>query len=82
VTEFPEAVTIPEHLAQAQPELLFFVLVRDALDLGDEDGAFRLPGKVEVRLVRKPGARFNSCLAKNPCQSVLGVCMAFEAALD
>ena len=82
MAEFPEAVTIPEHLAETEPELLFFVLVRDALYLGDKDGAFCLPGKVKVRLVRKPGPRFNPCLAKDLCQRVLGVCMAFEAALD
>lgn len=59
VAEPSKAVAVTQHLAETEPELLFFVLVRDALDLRHEDGAFRLPGKVEVRLVRKPGTRFN-----------------------
>jgi len=50
VTEPSKAVVVLQHLAQTEPELLFFVLVRDALDFGDEDGSFGLPSQVEVRL--------------------------------
>ena len=82
VAEFSEAVAVSQYLAEAQPELLFFILVRDALDLGDEDGFFGFPGKVEVRLVREPGTRFNPCPAEDLRQLVLGVGMALEAALD
>ena len=59
VAEAPEAVAVPQHLAESEPELLFLVLVGDALDFGDEDGALGLPGQVEIRLVREPGPRFD-----------------------
>jgi len=82
VAEPPEAVAVPQYLAESEPELLFFVLVRDALDLGDEDGAFGLPSQVEVRLVWEPGSRFDPRLAKDFRELILGVGMAFEPTLD
>ena len=82
VAEFPKAVAVPQHLAETEPELFFFVLVRDAFDLGDEDGAVGLPGEVEVRLVREPGTRLDPRLAKDVRELILGVGMALEPAFD
>lgn len=33
----PEGLAVAQDLAEAEPKLLFLVVVRDALDLGDED---------------------------------------------
>ena len=59
ISEPLKAVAVAEYLAQAEPELRLFVLVGDALDLGDEDGPVRLQGKIEVWLLGAPssGAR-------------------------
>ena len=75
-------MAVAQHLAEAEPELFFLVVVGDALDLGDEDGALCLPGEVEVRLVRQPGTRFDPRLAQDLRELVLGIGMALEAALD
>jgi hypothetical protein len=82
VAEPSKAVAVPQHLAETEPELLFFILVRDAFDFGDEDGAVSLPGQVEVRLVREPGTRLDPRLAKDVRERILGVGMALEPAFD
>jgi hypothetical protein len=40
-----KTVAVPQHLAEAQAELLFLVVVGDALDFGDEGGIACLPGR-------------------------------------
>lgn len=77
-----EAMAVAQYLAEAEPELSFFVLVGDALDLGDEHRSVVLPGKVEVGLLGQPGARFDSGGPQGLSELVLCVCVALEAALD
>ena len=36
------------YLAEAKPQLTFFVVIADAFDLGDEDGSVRLAREIEV----------------------------------
>ena len=48
-------MAVAQHLAEAEAELFFLVVVSDALDLGDEGGVARLPGQVEIRFVRQAG---------------------------
>jgi hypothetical protein len=38
IAEIPKALVVAQDLAKAQPELLFFVVVGDALDLGELGG--------------------------------------------
>ena len=51
VTQPLQAVATPKDLAQAEAKLSLLVLVGDAFDFGDEDGAVGFPGEVKVRLV-------------------------------
>ena len=44
IAETPKALAVAQDLAEAEPKLLFFVVVGDALDLGDEDCSLLLPG--------------------------------------
>jgi hypothetical protein len=82
IAETSKALAVAQDLAEAEPELLFFVVVSDALDLGDEDCSFCLPGKIEVWLPRVPGPRFNTGLSQRPSQLVLSVGVPPEAALN
>jgi hypothetical protein len=82
VAELAKAVAVSQHLTEAQPELLFFVLIGDALDLGDKDCSVCLPGEVEVRLVGEPGPRLDACQPQDACQRVLGGCVPVETSLD
>jgi hypothetical protein len=82
VSEPPESVAVPQHLAEAETELSLFVLVGDALDFGDEHRSVRLLGEVEVRLLGEPGAGFDSCGPQDSGELVLRVCVALEATLD
>jgi hypothetical protein len=75
-----EAVAVPQHLAEAQAELFFFlVVVGDALDLGNEGGVAFLPGQVEVRFVRQTGPGRQPCLAEDSRELVLGIGMPAQA---
>ena len=60
-------------MTETEPELLFFVVVRDALDLGDEDCSIGLPGEIEALLPWIPGPRFETSLSQHTCQVVLSV---------
>lgn len=82
VSEPPESVAVPQHLAKAETELSLFVLVGDALDFGDEDRSVRLPSEVVVRPLGQPGAGFDSRRPQDSGELVRGVCVALEAALD
>lgn len=82
IAETQKTLTVAQDLAEAEPKLLFFVVVRDALDLGDEDCSPRLPGKIEVWLLGMPGPRFNTGLSQHPSQLVLSVGVPLEAPLN
>jgi hypothetical protein len=47
IAKVPETIPVLQDLAKTQPELVLFVVVRDALDLGDEYDALVLPGKIK-----------------------------------
>jgi hypothetical protein len=47
--ECREVLPVTEYLAEAEPELMFLVLGRDALDFCYEDGSVLLPCQVKVR---------------------------------
>jgi hypothetical protein len=65
-------VAVAQHLAEAEAELFFLVVVGDALDLGDEGGVAFLPGQVEVRFVRQAGPGCQARVAEDPGELVLG----------
>jgi hypothetical protein len=65
VAEALKTVAISQYLAQAEPKLFFFVVIRDALDLGNEDRSFYLPGNIEVGFTGKAGSRLDASLSQN-----------------
>jgi hypothetical protein len=65
VAEMSKTVAISQYLAEAEPKLFFFVVIRDALNLGNEDRSFCLPGKIEVRLTGKAGSWLDASLSQN-----------------
>ena len=77
-----ETVAVPEDLAEAEAELAFFVLVRDALDFSDIDNVAHLPRKVEVRFSRFAATWLDSSLGQSNCEFVLCICVTLEAAFD
>src|SRR6185437_15002121 len=82
VADALEAVTVAQHLAEAEAELFFLVAVGDALDLGDERGVAFLPGQVEVGFVWQAGPGCQARLAEDSRELVLRVGMPAQAALD
>ena len=78
----PETLAVKQDLAEAEPELFFFIVVGDALDLGDVDGSVGLLSEVVVRLVAEPRSRVDACLPQGLRQRVLGVGVALQGALD
>jgi hypothetical protein len=58
--ECQKPLPVAEHLAETEPELCFFVVGGDALDLRDENGPVLLPCQVEVRPWRQAAAWFDS----------------------
>ena len=53
-------MTVAQDLTETEPELFFFVVVGDALDLGDEDRPAGLPGQIEIWLVGEPRSRVDA----------------------
>ena len=82
VSEFLEPVAVAQHLPQAKPELAFLVLVGDAFDLGDEDGAVCRLREVEVQFLWLRRAWFDSGVAQGQREFVLCVCVSLETSLD
>jgi len=68
-----QAVPVTEYLAQTEPELMFLVLGGGALDFRHEYGPVLLPRQVKVRSGRQAAAWFDSGVAQDVCQFVLGV---------
>ena len=81
VAELFKAVPVAKDLAQAEPELLLFVVVGDALDLGDEHSPVCFPCQVEIWFLGQPRAWFDSGAAKGPRELILSTCMAPQAPL-
>lgn len=71
--ECRQALSVAEYLAETEPELLFLVLGGDALDFRHEDSPVLLPCQVKVRSRRQAAAWFDSGIAENVSQLVLGV---------
>ena len=77
--ECRQALPVAEYLAETEPELMFLVLGGHALDFRDEDGAVLLPCQVKVRSRWQAAAGFDSGVAKNASQLVLGVGVSPQA---
>jgi hypothetical protein len=82
VSESDKPVAVTQYLPQSEPQLPFLVFVRDALDLGDEDGAVFLPCEIEVRLPGPTRARLDAGTLQDSRELVLCVGVALDAALD
>jgi hypothetical protein len=65
MAEGSKTVAILEYLAQAKPKLLFFVVICDAFNLGDEDRSFCLPGNIEVGLAGKSRSWLDASLSQD-----------------
>jgi hypothetical protein len=82
VSQGKKALTIAQYLAETQTQLSLFVVVCDALDLGDVRMSVSFPSQIEVGLVRTPRPRLQSRRSQNPCKLVLSVCVTSKPALD
>ena len=80
--ECRQALPVAEYLAETEPELMFLVLGGDALDFRHEDGPVLLPCQVKVRSWRQAAAWFDSGVAEDASQLVLGVGVSSQAPFD
>jgi hypothetical protein len=65
MAEGSKTVAILEYLAQAQPKLFFLVVIRDALNFGNEDRSFCFPGNIEVGLTGSSGSWLHASLSQD-----------------
>ena len=80
--ECRQALPVAKYLTQTDPELMFLIFGGDALDFRHEDGPVLLPCQVKDRSWRQTTAWFDSGVAENASQLVLGVGMSSQAPFD
>ena len=80
--ECRQALPVAEYLAETEPEVMFLVGGGDALDFRHEDGPALLPCEVNVRSWPPAAAWFDSGVAKDASQLVLGVGVSSQAPFD